>query len=153
MRDALLRTLAAVAPGSRIVVLGLADEALPADLARLGFDVWASGPTHVEASRAAMAEVVADASDRITSARLDALGYPDAYADWVVVPALTPGESLAEARRVLRDGGWIWLALDGDTDAALALADAHDLAIAETPTEHGERVRVILRRTDGDAIA
>jgi len=176
----LLRTMASVAPGTRVVDVACGDGAHAEALARLGFDVWASAadPADVEAARARVADVLGadEAARRVTRARPDALGYPDAFAPWAVASRLAPAglaDAFAEARRVLVPGGWLWTELDGsgpdaaalaledrlaaDGEAARALAEASvaaGLAVASRPTADDERgtVTVTFRRVDADTV-
>jgi ubiquinone/menaquinone biosynthesis C-methylase UbiE len=150
----LLRTLAAVAPGARIVDLTCGAGAHAEALARLGFDVWACDEPadRVDATRDRLAPLVGDAEVRVTRARAGALGYPDAYAAWVVATALDAADlpdALAEAARVLVPGGWLWAEVPAADALALAkAADAAGLAVAEAQTRDEERgtVRAIYRR-------
>ncbi len=119
--DHLLRTFASVPFGNRVLDLhcGRGQRTLP--LVRLGFDVYACDPGESVAAEArrSVAELVGEdeALRRVSVAHAEALGYPDAFFDWVVAfdlpaelhsePALR--EALAEVRRVLKDGGWLYL--------------------------------------------
>lgn len=152
--DHLLRTLAAVAPGTRIVDLGCADGRHAEPLARLGFDVWACDPDPdaVAASRARLASVLGEdeAARRVTTAQLDALGYPDTFADWGVVTSL-PDEArvaaLTEAARVLRPGAWLWVQTQRPEGLEADAADA-GLVVAEEPGREtgGDPTHAIFRR-------
>lgn len=179
----LLRTLASVAPGTRVVDVAAGDGVHAHALARLGFDVWASSasPAGAEATRERLADVLGpdDAARRVAVARPDALGYPDAFAPWLVASRLSPdglAEAFVEARRVLAPGGWLWAEVDGaapasasaaalsvaarlaaDKQAARALADAAEaahLAVASLPTADTDRgtVVVVFRRVDADTV-
>lgn len=150
----LLRTLAAVAPGARVVDLACGSGAHAEALTHLGFDVWAcSGrPADVDAARRRLAALVPDADTRVTPARPDALGYPDAFADWVVASALdaadVPG-ALAEAARVVAPGGWVWLEVPaGDAHGLAPGAVAAGLLVAESEGADEARgtVHAIYRR-------
>ena len=178
----LLRTLASVAPGTRVVDVAAGGGDHAAALARLGFDVWAS-TDDADTVRQRLADALgadADARDearrRVARARPEALGYPDAFAPWLVASRLeanTLAEAFAEARRVLVPGGWLWAELDGagpgvaslpleerleaDKEAArrlAAAAAAADLAVASRPTADDARgtVVVIFRRVDADTV-
>lgn len=175
----LLRTLASVAPGTRVADVAAGDGTHAEALARLGFDVWASAasPDDAHATRERLADVLGpdEAARRIAVARPDALGYPDAFAPWIVASRLsadTLAEAFIEARRVLVPGGWLWAELDGaasnpalavearlaaDKRAALTLAvaaAAADLAVASLPTADTDRgtVVVVFRRVDADTV-
>ncbi|MEX0599054.1 MAG: class I SAM-dependent methyltransferase, partial [Rhodothermales bacterium] len=118
-------------------------------LMRLGFDVYACdrSPKAVEAVRSLLADIVgaAEAKKRCSESRLDALGYPDDYFDWVVAfDTLARVESdrdmlemLDEVRRVMKSGGWIYVAVPAvpDAEAGLGAADrgyAGDSGMAPT---------------------
>lgn len=153
----LLRTLAAVPPGTRVVVVACGEGVHAEPLARLGFDVWAcdADDRSIVATRQRLAEVVGedDAECRVTHARADALGYPDAFAGWVVLDgdAVSPAV-LTETARVVAPGGWVWTETE-TPDALLDQAEAAGLLLAEAPaTEPGRtRAHVILRREGGIA--
>ena len=178
----LLRTLASVAPGTRVVdvAAGGGDHAVA--LAQLGFDVWASTTGDAEAARERLADALGadaaardEAERRVARARPEALGYPDAFAPWLVasrLEAATLAEAFAEARRVLTPGGWLWTEIDGagpdveslearleaDREVArrlAAAADAAGLAVASRPTADDARgtVVVLFRRVDADTVA
>lgn len=154
----LLRTLATVPPSARIVVVGSADGVHAEALARLGFDVWACDPDprHVAATRARLGAVLdaAEADRRSVLARLVALGYPDGYADWIVLDtapeADTLGEVLAEASRVLAPGAWLWTETP-DPETFLAAAESAGLVVAEAPASEAGRDgrHVIVRHPEG----
>ncbi|HEX8298540.1 MAG TPA: class I SAM-dependent methyltransferase [Rubricoccaceae bacterium] len=176
----LLRTMASVAPGTRVVDVACGDGAHVHALASLGFDVWASAeaPEDVDATRARLSEVIGpdEAVRRVSRARPDALGYPDAFAPWVVAAepdGATLAETFAEARRVLAPGGWLWTDLTGagpdadaldiearlaaDTAAVTALAAAAratGLAVASRPIPDAARgtVVAVFRRVDADTV-
>ena len=152
----LLRTMAAVSPRTRVVVVGSGEHAEP--LARLGFDVWAcdADAEHVSATRARLGDVLGaeEAARRAVVSRPDALGYPDGFADWFVLDVVPEAEALravlAEAARVLAPGAWLWTETP-DADAFLAATEAVGLALAEAPGSEPGRTgeHVIVRRPDG----
>ncbi len=166
--DHLLRTLAAVPPGARVLDLGAGHARHTGPLAALGFDVWAcdAAPEAVAAARAALAPVLGEeeAHRRATPARPDALGYPDAFFDWVVARDVAPARAgaravLEEARRVLKPGAWVWVTVAEEAwgggvqpEALTVLAAEAGLALAEraSPDVDGGRsyLRGIYRRVD-----
>ena len=159
--DHLLRTLAAVPPGSRVLDLGSGDARHVGPLAALGFDVWAcdAAPDAVVAARAALAPSLGDeeARRRATPARPDALGYPDAFFDWVVVREAAPTRAeakavLEEVRRVLKPGGWVWVTVAEEAwgggvqpEALTVLAAEAGLALSERASEDVDGGRPYLR--------
>ena len=167
--DHVLRTLAAVRPGSRVLDLGCGSGRHARALAQLGFDVWAcdADPALVERTRAALDGLVDNPETRVTQARPDALRYPDDHFDWVVAygpydGAETAGDlfgRIEETKRVLKMGAWVIAALRLDVASAedlnpealaKAMAEA-GLALAEDPAlehdaEHGPVVRGIFRK-------
>jgi SAM-dependent methyltransferase len=168
--DPLLRTLAAVPPSARVLDLGCGTGRHTGALARLGFDVYActAEPADVEAARAAIRDALGDRTEaRVIVARPAALGYPDDFFDWVVAyraydaaeDAAALREMLDETRRVLKPGGWVWVAVrsavlggDGTPAHLTARFEAAGFALAERPEEeagNGERVlRGIYRKVD-----
>ena len=165
--DALLRTLAAVPPSARVLDLACGRGHHTVPIAALGFDVWACDPAPdaVAAVRLALDDALGagEGPRRVAQSDPRALGYPDAFADWVVASGLDgPSdavlEALVEARRVLRPGGWIWAELpasDVYTPEGLgALALAAGLAIAEAPRLDAERGTVAgtFRRVDATSV-
>lgn len=167
--DHVLRTLAIIPPGSRVLDLGCGTGRHTRAFAQLGFDTWAcdADADNIAATREALSDLVDDASARITLASPDALGYPDDHFDWVVAygpydSAETAGDlfdRIAETKRVLKMGAWVIAALRVDVAAgedldpealAKAMAEA-GLALAEDPAlEHdpvlGPVVRGIFRK-------
>jgi ubiquinone/menaquinone biosynthesis C-methylase UbiE len=139
-------------------------------LLRLGFDVYActAAPAEVEAARTAVREALGEeAATRVTTARAAALGYPDDYFDWVVAcgaydeagRSAEVREMLDETRRVMKPGGWVWVALRASAVGAGAapedltrLFEEAGFALAERPVEdegEGERMlRGIYRKVD-----
>jgi SAM-dependent methyltransferase len=169
--DHLLRTLAAVDPSSRVLDLGCGRGRHTASLVALGFDLYAcaSDPAEVTATRAAVEAALGkeDAERRISVARVAALGYPDDFFDWVVAyGAYDEAENmavfmdmLAETYRVLKPGGWVFVALHEQAIGAEATPEALtrlfaqvQFALAEVPAEElegGERLlRGIFRKVD-----
>ena len=147
----LLRTLAAVVPGSRVVDAACGAGRHLGPLALLGFDVWAATAGDPAPARRQLAAALGpDAEPRVTHAAPDALGYPDAWADWVVLADVardTLAGALAEAGRVLRPGGWVWVEVAAGEEGALSgAARAAGLALAEPPAAEDGRVHAIYRR-------
>lgn len=184
--DHLLRTLASVPTQHRVLDLSCGTGEHAALIARLGFDVYACAASErdVARARAQVAAVLDDdeAPRRVTRARPEALGFPDAYFDWVVARGSLDDasseavlhERLAEARRVLKPGGWLYVvvpavpepgALDAEASAFAAdsgpafaftpstldaLLEAVAFAVAEDAVVEADlgRVRGIYRRVD-----
>ena len=169
--DHLLRTLAAVDPSSRVLDLSCGRGRHTAPLAALGFDLYActSEPADVDATRAAVEATLGkkDAEQRIGVARSAALGYPDDFFDWVVAfGAYDEAENmavlvdmLAETYRVLKPGGWVFVAMheraigaDAAPEALTRLFAQVQFALAEAPVEalEGEErvLRGIFRKVD-----
>ncbi|MEM6326488.1 MAG: hypothetical protein AAF791_05160 [Bacteroidota bacterium] len=150
-RDHLLRTLAAVAPGARVLSIATGTAA---DLARLGFDVWACGPEPVDDERNRLGEVLGDAAAarRVTPARPEALGYGDDTFDWAAVSLGTEVdvvETLREVRRVVTPGAWIWVAAEVlAPDEMVRLGTEAGLVVAEAVVASGARSRGIFRRVE-----
>lgn len=131
--DHLLRTFAAVPVASRVLDLGCGHRCHTGPLALLGFEVHACAvdPDTVAAMRDLLGSITGPdeaARQVIHVPRLDALGYPDAFFDWIVAYDVYGSEAgedslpdaLAETRRVLKPGGWIYVAVpvQGDGEAA-----------------------------------
>jgi SAM-dependent methyltransferase len=177
--DHLLRTLAAVPVSSQILDLGCGAGRHTEPLLRLGFPVHACDPrpAAVEATRARVSDLIgADQADTsVQVAPLDALGDLDATFDWVVADgaeayAATEEDLqllLAESRRLLTPGGWLYLTLpappepggDGAADGPAfpletveRLRRAADLAEASDPSRFEDasspRLRALYRRVD-----
>lgn len=147
----LLRTLASVAPGARVIDLlaGTGRHLVP--LAQLGFDVWGA-TADVEAARVALAEVVgeAEAARRVAASSPIATGQPEASADWVVLAGAgrQRAAALAEAFRVVVPGGWVWVETER-RDGIVDDARAAGLVESEAPAEEDGRVHAIFRRPGG----
>lgn len=155
----LLRTLASVPPGARVVEVGGGAGETAEALVRLGFDVWAADPDDagVEAARERLAPLLGpdEAQRRVTRAEPGALGFPDAWADWAVLAA-PPGvgtpaldESVAEAARVLRPGAWLWVQGAVDPARLDAAAERAGLVTAEPPATEGGAAHAVYRRPGG----
>lgn len=128
--DHLLRTFAAVPPSARVLDVGCGDGVRAASLALLGFtlDACDRDAGAVAATRERLADAGADeATARVwTVERLAEIGGEDGRYDWVVLgedfahlgsrEALL--ELLAEARRVLVPGGWLYLLVPAVPDDA-----------------------------------
>lgn len=149
--------------------LGCADGRHTEPLARLGFNLYACDAVNVEAARERLTEVWGEeeARRRITPATLSALGYPDEFFDWVVAHCAYDGAknatdlmgALEETRRVLKTGGWIYVAMRertvGEEATPKAFTQLFDQAgfvpagPAEEANENGERLlRGIFRIVD-----
>lgn len=127
----LLRTLASIPLQSRILDLECGAGRRAEALVALGFDVYAcdARDTAVVEARGRLAGQLGadDAERRVTPARPEALGYPDAFFDWVVAfepfrevhTEETLLDCLRETLRVLKDGGWVYLALPAVEEEAL----------------------------------
>ena len=142
----LLRTLAAVAPGCRIVDLACGDGRHLVPLAQLGFDVVGVATADPTRAIAALSEVLDDARQRVV-ADVEAIG--DASADWVVLAfdGAPDSERVAQGARVLRPGGWMWLEVEEGHAAALAaVAQRAGLAEAEEPGSDDGRTHAIYRQ-------
>jgi ubiquinone/menaquinone biosynthesis C-methylase UbiE len=133
--DHLLRTLASVPHGNRVLELNCGEGARTVPLVQLGFDVYACDPgaSAVEAARRQVAALLgAEAATRVTVASAEALAFPDAYFDWIVASDAfahahaddTLRGTLAEMRRVLKDGGWVYLTVPAVPEAG-PLAGPH----------------------------
>ena len=135
--DRLLRTLAAVAPGQRILLRGPEDARVARPLSRMGFEVHAATWTEsaarsvqeaVEAPEAVETQEPSRSSGGAsrapvyaTAAPAQALPYPEGHFGWVVTRVPRPAEAsegelvelleavLEEARHHLRPGGWVFI--------------------------------------------
>jgi len=170
--DHLLRTLAAVPVGCRVLTLQCGHGASAEPLALMGFDLWAcdADPEAVDAARRRLSNVFGDeqAEIRVSLARPSALGYPDNHFHWVIAgdsfshaeDAAALFEMLAETRRVLAPGGWIFATMNvlsgGPNLTAESFAKLFAeaaFAIAEMPVIEDGFVRGIFRKVDPDTIA
>ena len=149
--------------------LGCGDGCHREPLARLGFELYACDAVDVEAARKRLARIWGEeeARRRITPASLSALGYPNEFFDWVVAhgaydraaAAADLMDALEETRRVLKTGGWIYVAMRrravGEEATPEAFTQLFDQAgfvpagpVVEA-TENGERLlRGIFRKVD-----
>lgn len=171
--DHLLRTLASIPVDSRVLVVGCDEGRHVHPLLRLGFDVYTIDPDPDAVARLRKELVAtenAETGRTVSQARPQALGFPDEFFDWVILyrafgRANTPVDDLVEAltemRRVLKPGGWAYVAID--TGAHVDADDEHVLGFyglmrranlelaekAEVVMEQGTRlVRGIFRRVD-----
>ena len=170
----LLKTFAAVPVGNRVLDLGCGHRCHAGPLVLLGFDLHACAvdPETIAAIRSLLSDSVAldEAQRRVVLVpRLDTLGYPDAFFDWIVAydvygadPSNTTlPDTLAETRRVLASGGWIYVAVpvrdreedEGFTRESLQqIMDQAGFALAEQPevreTEGRRLLEGIYRRVD-----
>lgn len=130
--DHLLRTFASVPPSNRVLVLAPPGDRHPEFLTRLGLDVYAclDSSDDVTRLRRELAPLLEqDVVERnVSVARPHALGFPDEYFDWLVsYHSFGNGsssleqvmEALIEGRRVLKSGGWIYIAMASGTDEAV----------------------------------
>lgn len=170
--DHVLKTFAAVPYTNR--VLNLCCDGHTEPLMRLGFEVHVCDTElgKVVAARTALAGLMEDEQARehiIHVARREALGYPDAFFDWIIAFDVFDEDAakdevlaiLAEARRVLKPGGWIYVAHTSEEDEAevtpelmRAMLTAANFVVAEQPVEAEEAgcrvVRGIFRRVEAD---
>jgi SAM-dependent methyltransferase len=121
--DHLLRMLAAVPVSSSILDLGCGEGRHTEPLLRLGFPVHACDPRTeaVTATRDRVAELIEEGAVETTVqvTPLDAIDYPEETFNWVVADRAEIYAStedalrtlLAESRRVLAPGGWLYLTL------------------------------------------
>ncbi len=145
LRDHLLRTFAAVPYGSPVLHIGGGAGQFTHDLMALGFDTFACHAREdvLQALRDQSAKADLEHTQRFGSWKAPELHFPDGHFDWVLMTDVLPMragrvatlDTLREARRVLRDGGWLYLAqtlADADDGPTLAgWCEATPLAIAE----------------------
>lgn len=151
--DHLLRTLAWVAPGTRVIEVGCGAGDTTAQLVALGLDVRASDAdvSAVNRCRTRLAGVAGPASDeRVRLCTPWALPDPDGLAGWGVVSRMPADPDVwpalfAELARVVAPGGWIWVRGGRATGAAAREAG---LLLAEVPTADGPDAHVVYRRPD-----
>lgn len=181
--DHLLRTLASVPVSSPILDLGCGNGGLTGALLRLGFPVHACDPRPeaVQHTRAAVAELIGDESPQnvVQETALEAIDYPAAIFDWVIVlqaETYVSDESdlqtlFHEARPLLTPGGWMYITVPAFPGSSTASSDDSrsrfsietvetrrmdaDLAEASAPTRvetpDGARIRAIYRRVDAQS--
>lgn len=174
LNDHLLRTLAAVPVSSEILDMGCGQGRHTEALLRLGFPVHACDPRPdaVEATRQTVRDLLeeGDPETVVQVAHLDDMDYPEETFDWVVAVEaetyVSDEEDLRrlfeEGRRLLKPGGWLYVTLPAEEEAATddaaparfsketieAQRSAADLEQASDPTEvEGEsgRIRAIYR--------
>lgn len=157
--DHLLRTFGAIPASSRVLDLGCGRGSHTDPLVKLGFDVFACDTTLelVETVRSRLSKTVGEveARKRCSVSRLDALEYPEAFFDWIVAfeclsrIATREGmlDVLREARRVLKSGGWFYVAVpvipeDGVTAVGRGYAGDSGLAPTFTPRTLDELLKI-----------
>lgn len=167
--DHLLRVFGREATTNRILDLECGDGRHTEALARLGFDLYACDSNDVEPARDRVLEIwgTEEPKRRITPAKPTALGYPDDFFDWVVAhgayddvaDAAELMDALEETRRVLKTGGWIYVAMHEQTvgeeatpqalDRLLNHSDFAPAGVTEEALENGQRVlRGIFRKVE-----
>ncbi len=159
----LLRTLASVAPTTKVLDVDCGSGARVVPLAQLGFSVTA---TDCDAARLDVLRGTLDAeglSAHLADADAAHLPFPDDAFDWVVADRVLDGCSLAEQldllaewRRVLAPGGWLYLTADPATPlkAVESLLARARFERSEAPRiDPVERVvRGIFRRVEEDTV-
>ena len=168
--------MAAVPVASQILDLGCGRGRHTEPLLRLGFPVHACDPRPeaVEVTRRRVSDLLeADSAETVVQVTpLDALDYPDATFDWVVADraeSYVDGPEaldvlLAESRRLLKPGGWLYITLPAAPEEGAAPASAFtldaleqhrrdaDLAEAGDPSRVEDagtsRLRALYRRVD-----
>lgn len=159
----LLRTFAAVPPDTRVLDAGCGKGRHTVPLAQLGFHVCAcdTDADVLEATRQLLLREAQMAGD-LTVQDAAALDYEDDTFGWVVACGLLDRYSdaerlalLAELRRVLMPGGWLYVLFGGSAETLLDLFERAGFAIAEAP-QHDARedaIRAIFRRVEAGTIA
>lgn len=167
--DHLLRVFGREVTTNRVLDLECGDGRHTVALAQLGFDLYACDSNDVEPARDRVLEIWGreEVKRRITPAKPTALGYPDEFFDWIVAHSAYDNvadaaelmDALEETRRVLRTGGWIYVAIREQTvgeeatrqalDRLMNHAEFAQAGVTEEAEEYGERVlRGIFRKVD-----
>ncbi len=161
--DHLLRTLAAVAPQSRILILGPDAEGHLESLGLLGFELYAAADDGAVVAR--LQERVTSLAGHPAAGRVAKVSDADAEPfggvrfDWVVaVGFLNPGgvpegtaRLLGWTRRRLKDGGWVYMGVPAQNFSERSLTEtmqAAGFALSEEPRRAGDRLEGIYRRVD-----
>lgn len=163
-RDHLLRTLAAVPPHTRVLEVECGDAGGLISLLQLGFSV--TGTARDEATLGGVRQQlrVEGLSAPLVTADAGHLPFEDDAFDWVVAWGTLDGYSdaerlalLAEWRRVLVPGGWVYVAVapatGADTLAALGTRAAFEVAEAPRVDPAAAVTRGIFRRVEADTIS
>ncbi len=126
--DHLLRTLAPIALGSRVLDLGCRNSRHVRPFLQLGFEAHAACPDALvtEELRMSLAPDFPeqDLERSIITTQPEELGYDDEFFDWVIAYRAFGADaqledvlaSFVEVRRVLRSGGWFYVAMDVPSD-------------------------------------